>query len=856
MGGIGSVRERTPRPDGRAQQEGRATEDALHVSTPHFMLVPSLACPAECSYCFGPHRGPTMSADTMDAALDFMARVVNETGQRKIKVTFHGGEPLMAGHALWLQALESLASRFGPGNCHVALQSNLWRLDTEFCQLFREHQVEIGTSLDGPEAITDRQRGPGYFANTMRGIRQAQAHDLKVGCIATFTPLNLPHWREVFDFFLAERIDFSIHAAVPPLQGGAAPFALTPQHYGQLLRQMLDYYVEHRRELAVSFLDQICQGSACGDGKVCTFRDCLGMFLAIDPSGDIYPCQRFCGRSEFRLGTLAERPSLSALFASPVAQRFAAREQAVRKTCRNCAHLDYCKGGCPYNAWTGGDRDRIQDPYCAAYRSVFDHIHQRLAVEMASEENINAIAERPYTGHGHPLLRKGPLIDLVRDGPHPSQIARTAKRIIAAVELARGPNLPAVGARLVQQGLCRSQQSAEASLIALHQQLHRPPIALNNLYLHVTFGCQLDCTHCYARARADGGNNTEMPVPALEKLIREAKANGLRQVIVTGGEPLIHSWRDAMLQMLAEARRWTTPMNLVLRTNLALRLDATHLRQIAAAVDQLVVSVDGNEQNHDNRRGKGTYAAVIRNLEGYVRLHREDTADTKQDGSLRSLRLRCAAPAELSLASVMRAADIRGDAGQAVRELARRLGVRRTRFRPILPLGRAQDWDEPPTSEALGAHADPLELIENGFHPVASCGLGQNLYVDPSGESFPCYAYHQPPAFLGNVIDNGLSTIVRSERFIDLARHSVDTNEKCHACELRYLCGGACRAWGGKVTQYNLDAAPPECAGLKQRATHLLAAAQAYVRSHNLHALDSGAMEECHVEALIGMAEC
>jgi len=79
---------------------------------PHFMLVPSLACPAECSYCFGPDNGPSMSAETMDAALDFMARIVGETNQKKVKVTFHGGEPLMAGHALWDRALEGLETRF------------------------------------------------------------------------------------------------------------------------------------------------------------------------------------------------------------------------------------------------------------------------------------------------------------------------------------------------------------------------------------------------------------------------------------------------------------------------------------------------------------------------------------------------------------------------------------------------------------------------------------------------------------------------------------------------------------------------------------------------------------------------
>ena len=33
----------------------------------HFMLVPSLSCPAECKYCFGPHHGPIMSAEMMNS---------------------------------------------------------------------------------------------------------------------------------------------------------------------------------------------------------------------------------------------------------------------------------------------------------------------------------------------------------------------------------------------------------------------------------------------------------------------------------------------------------------------------------------------------------------------------------------------------------------------------------------------------------------------------------------------------------------------------------------------------------------------------------------------------------------------
>jgi uncharacterized protein len=181
------------------------------------------------------------------------------------------------------------------------------------------------------------------------------------------------------------------------------------------------------------------------------------------------------------------------------------------------------------------------------------------------------------------------------------------------------------------------------------------------------------------------------------------------------------------------------------------------------------------------------------------------------------------------LACVMRADDIQGPPGDAVQELARRLGVRRTRFRPLLPLGRARDWEEPPTSEALGSHVEPMELIERGFHPVSTCGIGQNLYVEPSGESFPCYAYHRPQSYLGNVIVDGLQTVLGSDAFGDLSCHCVDTNVKCQRCEVRYLCGGACRAWGGPANQFNLDASPPECSGLNARAYRLLAAAKEYL---------------------------
>ncbi len=73
------------------------------------------------------------------------------------------------------------------------------------------------------------------------------------------------------------------------------------------------------------------------------------------------------------------------------------------------------------------------------------------------------------------------------------------------------------------------------------------------------------------------------------------------------------------------------------------------------------------------------------------------------------------------------------------------------------------------------------KLINAGFRPLSSCGLGQNLYVEPSGKSFPCYACNQPASCFGNVITLNLDKVLDNPTFRELCLHTVDMNQKCPA---------------------------------------------------------------------------
>ena len=58
----------------------------------------------------------------------------------------------------------------------------------------------------------------------------------------------------------------------------------------------------------------------------------------------------------------------------------------VDTACRDCSHIKYCRGGCPYNAIapSGGSLDGV-DPHCVAYKRIFDELTMRLNKEMFEE---------------------------------------------------------------------------------------------------------------------------------------------------------------------------------------------------------------------------------------------------------------------------------------------------------------------------------------------------------------------------------------------------------------------------------------------------------------------------------------
>ena len=256
------------------------------------MLVPTMACQAGCSYCFAKKSGEVMTRGTAEKAVDFIARIAPADGE--ITLTFHGGEPLLAGEDFYAFILPLLLNRFGR-RIRLFVQSNLWGMTDGLAELFRKYRVYVGTSLDGPQDLCDSQRGEGYYARTTQGMELLRRHHIDAGVICTLTA---DHADLAAQVYRASTQPYSIHGAVPapapehvpssaPASVPVSIPALAPRETGdkhfvnaeQMKSILLGSYEAYRSDPAhsrITTLDAMARGCLDGKGCICTFSGCLG----------------------------------------------------------------------------------------------------------------------------------------------------------------------------------------------------------------------------------------------------------------------------------------------------------------------------------------------------------------------------------------------------------------------------------------------------------------------------------------------------------------------------------------------------------------------------------------------------
>ncbi|MBU1104804.1 radical SAM protein [Candidatus Parcubacteria bacterium] len=132
------------------------------------------SCNLRCRYCYvAPFRSPKQSVMRLDIA----GKVVRECieGSSHPTITWHGGEPMMAGLPFFEGVLEVQKRHANGKPVRNIMQTNATLITPRFAKFLSENHFEVGVSLDGSEQTHGMNRvypkGKNSYGSTMRGLQ-------------------------------------------------------------------------------------------------------------------------------------------------------------------------------------------------------------------------------------------------------------------------------------------------------------------------------------------------------------------------------------------------------------------------------------------------------------------------------------------------------------------------------------------------------------------------------------------------------------------------------------------------------------------------------------------------------------
>ena len=331
------------------------------------------------------------------------------------------------------------------------------------------------------------------------------------------------------------------------------------------------------------------------------------------------------------------------------------------------------------------------------------------------------------------------------------------------------------------------------------------------IFWNVTSGCNLSCSHCYARAgpHRDGPGRELDTVEALS-LVDDLAASGVPLLIVSGGEPLV---RKDIWEILARAR--DRGIRLALSTNGTLIDGAVARRLRDTGVEYAGISLDGAEPGtHERLRGvPGCFDDALTGL-----------AHCRRAGMKTGVRFTATL----------------GNAGElgALIALSLDRGVDRFCVYWLVPSGRGQDnysrnrldtcgaarildtiyaaasGTNPDRMEYLTVDApqdmiylmDRLQREDPRQHKIASrhlvtrgagCSAGDRVAcISPEGNVYPCQFAQLPEFLIGSVRERSFGELWNdpAHPVLQAFRNKpVRLKGRCGDCRHRAMCGGGCR---------------------------------------------------------------
>lgn len=295
------------------------------------------------------------------------------------------------------------------------------------------------------------------------------------------------------------------------------------------------------------------------------------------------------------------------------------------------------------------------------------------------------------------------------------------------------------------------------------------PDTPKQFYFHLTDRCNLKCTYCYndyfRNKKIDLAlSNWKIIIDKIKKYLTKG------EVILTGGEALLY--KD-ILQLIKYLREACPEIRIKMFSNASLHYpklqDADKIFQL---INKVALSVDSIDNSNHERVGF-SMDNFKENIDWIIKnnfQHKITIISNHNNSNYEAIK------------KVKQFAEKNNFNHYSVIRVPNKKCEREIRLMPN---------PDQTFSRTIG----DIGSYQGGTPFNVKCGAGTNIFsIDNNGNCFPCQAFHHDKYKLGNILDNDFETIINSKPAKELQTHSVQKQEGCKDCNLKYVCGGGCIA--------------------------------------------------------------
>ena len=350
------------------------------------VIQPSPFCNIDCDYCYLPNRTSTARMD-FEVLYKVMERVA-ESGLvgPPFTLLWHAGEPLAVPVSWYRKAFGIINSFPELAKCvEHSFQSNGTLINQEWCDFIKEHKVDIGLSIDGPEDLHDANRktrkGKGTHAKAIRGAEMLKKNGIPFGVVAVISETSLDRADDIFNYFVelgAEGVGFNIEEVE-----GANENSSLGEASDAKVRSFLERVFELNREagfpLRIREFENALESlttperTQMGDGKFYNLEtesfaminvDCFGNFSTFSPELLGQATEKY---ESFTYGSVHKNGFFEATDNKKFQHAMADIDAGNKKCAETCPYFDHCGGASPSNKYyENGSFDSTETHHCRA----------------------------------------------------------------------------------------------------------------------------------------------------------------------------------------------------------------------------------------------------------------------------------------------------------------------------------------------------------------------------------------------------------------------------------------------------------------------------------------------------------